>query len=91
MTVEGPRITSTSYTLCPACRVRQLEEGAKLKPTRRINPHIPSLLTPTSPVIPTPRDPSRPRFFNSRGEIIAPSPVPVSIHEFFPYMNVAYD
>lgn len=81
MTVEGPRITSTSYTLCPACRMRQLEEGAKLKPTRRINPHIPS---PTSPVIPAPRDPSRPRFFNSRGEIIAPSSVPVIVTPIAP-------
>lgn len=84
MTVEGPRITSTSYTLCPTCRVRQLEEGVKLKPTRRTNPHIPSLLPPTSPVIPTPRDPSRPRFFNSRGEIIAPSPVPVIVTPMAP-------
>ncbi|KAG1824524.1 uncharacterized protein BJ212DRAFT_532751 [Suillus subaureus] len=73
MTVEGPRITSTSYTPCPACRTRQ--EGIKLKPTRRTNPHTPSLLPPTSP----PCDSSRPCFFNSRGEIVAPSPVPVGV------------
>ncbi|KAG1734575.1 hypothetical protein EDB19DRAFT_1140683 [Suillus lakei] len=78
ITVEGPRITSTSYTLCPACRTRQ--EGMKLKPSRRINPHPPSLLPTTSPGIEKPPcDPPRPCFFNSRGELVAPSPVPVVV------------
>ncbi|KAG2073788.1 hypothetical protein BDR04DRAFT_276891 [Suillus decipiens] len=74
MAVERRRITSTSYTLCPGCRMRQ--EGTKLKPTRRINPSIPLLLPP---VVAPPCNPPRPCFFNFRGEIIAPSPVPVAV------------
>ncbi|KAG2366001.1 hypothetical protein BDR07DRAFT_581291 [Suillus spraguei] len=74
MTVEGPRITSTSYTLCPACRVKQ--EGTKLKPTMRINLSIPSL---PPPVVAPPCNPPRPCFFNSRGEIVAPFPVLVAV------------
>ncbi|KAG2155208.1 uncharacterized protein EDB93DRAFT_90712 [Suillus bovinus] len=77
MTVEGSRTTSTSYILCTACRTRQ--EGMKLKPTRHINQNVPPLLSPTSLVIAPSHDLPRPCFFNSRGEIVAPSPVPVTV------------
>ncbi|KAG1727766.1 uncharacterized protein EDB91DRAFT_1163173 [Suillus paluster] len=81
--IEVPKTTTTSYTLCPACRTRQ--EGIKLKPTRRIDPISNTVHPPpppnliTFPIIEPPRDPPRPCFFSSRGEIVAPSPAPVPV------------